>query len=917
MFAFALEVSVSSAFLWPVKATFLLAVAWGLHASLRTVNPRWQVCLWRTTLVALVGLPLLGLVIPRWHIAVPANQQVVFDDPLIDGVAEAETMKFPSYGIAGENGMSSLELTTMESSASAQVIRLPMAESTVRETAVANAGTVNGKLVAVSIWFVVAGTLLLRLLLSFLRVRSLIRNSVPAEPDLIELASQAMKETGLRRLPEIRTSRSVAIPFVTGALRPVVVLPVAAEHTAEASELKLILTHELGHVAGRDVLWAMLAYIVRSLLWFHPLAWRMPSAHQMACETVCDALATQNDSARATYQSLLAKLALLVNDHHVVRGNVAMSATAEITRRLRRLEDHISSQSLSPSRRLLVMTASLVFVSTIATATLVPRRAAAETPAAKQSDSDTAIAQDEADNSNDKWTVRLSAIDTDTRIPIAGAEFTVQIGEDSTPYQANNEGSCSVMIPSRNPRYCYFKVRAEGYTPMRGFWANHTNRTDKLPEEVTFRMTRGITVGGTVVDEENEPIAGATVWFSAGNQVTEERLEQSFHEEEYITDEQGRWRCPIAPQEMNSATFKVNHPDYARITTGFGIDRQIDELRTQTHSWTLKNGFVIRGVVTGPDGLPVEDAHLAVGTSKSYDDDGPFAVTDADGRYEFRRVRPSSKGNNSQRPFQMSVTVLPKGLAPQMAVVPGTGDVALEPSTWNERSMDFQLDEGHPLRVRVTDNQDKPVKKVRIFPSEWRDGTDGLRVLRKHGIPEHTNEEGIWLWDSAPSGQKLKYDIVSRGYMSVRKKTLVAGDDAKIRIAASRPHILTGHVIDADTNQPIDEFVIQQGFEGMSQREHPDGVWWTNNTRARDGRYRRVLSRSKPCYRWKFVAKGYQPFASDSIPVGEGEFILNVELKKISRRNDKPAQKEKAAVLKQISGSAASRPTNSIQTISS
>ena len=92
--------------------------------------------------------------------------------------------------------------------------------------------------------------------------------------------------------------------------------------------------------------------------------------------------------------------------------------------------------------------------------------------------------------------------------------------------------------------------------------------------------------------------------------------------------------------------------------------------------------------------------------------------------------------------------------------------------------------------------------------------------------------------------------------------------------------VLTGHVIDAETKEPIDEFVIQKGFEGMNRPDYPDGVWWTSNKQGRNGHYRRVVSTRKKSYRWRFLAEGYEPFTSDSIPVTEGEVTLHVELKK-------------------------------------
>jgi len=647
MSSFIHELSVASMSVWVVKATFLLAVAWGLHVLLRSANPRWHVCLWRTTLVGLVGLPVLALVVPNLHIDVTVEPLVnSSDDEPADSAAGEQLAALRLLTFAEEKGMRRLDANSTDALRATEFSDLQTVESTADQSIF---GTVDGKLVAISNWLTVAGLLLLRLILGSIRIRRLIRNSVPGESRLIDLAAGVMEDSGLRQLPDIRTSTSVSVPFVAGLIRPVVVLPAGAEHTVDTSELKLILTHELGHVAGRDVPWAMLACIVRSLMWFHPLVWRLPSAHQVACETVCDALATRNDSTRVTYRSLLAKLALLVNCPYAAGNAVSMSATAEITRRLRRLEHHIPSQPLSRRRRLVAMTVGLVSLTTIAAITQVPRVNADETPAAKQPDGDTATTQSKADGT--AWVIRLKAIDADTGTPIANPEFTVQLGEESTHYARNDEGAFSAAIPSRNPRYCYLKVRASGYTPMRGFWANRTNLVDELPEELTFRMTRGITVGGTVLNEEAQPVPGATVWLSAGTHVPEERIEQSFHKEELTTDQHGQWRCSIAPREMNSASIKVDHPEYAFIATRFSIDQQIDKLKALSHSWTLKEGFVIRGIVTGPDGSPVEGAHLAVGTLNNYHDNGPFAVTDAGGRYEFRRVCASIQSGNSQRSY--------------------------------------------------------------------------------------------------------------------------------------------------------------------------------------------------------------------------------------------------------------------------
>ncbi len=871
------------------KATLLLSAGWILHRILRPANPRWRVLLWRTALVGLGLLPVLQLLVPRWQIELLTPQRPAALESLSPGMPATSRIAPPATAtsLTGESTLPSSEVAGH----STKVENSPGAPAGTRTFEAESVGRTGWQTSALTIWLSVAGLLILQLFRNGVRVRRLIRQAEPAPAAVVEIARKATGDSGLLSIPEIRVSSLAAVPFAAGLFRPVVIVPESIVQEGDAQELRLILTHEFGHVAGRDLPWATAAWTIRGLLWFHPLVWRLPAAHQVACETVCDALAARCDASRAAYRRTLARLALACNRSPSLDCSVVMSATAEITQRLRRLARHIPCERLPLRRRVEATSIGFIGLATIAAVVVVPYVEAIEPPvvaspsepangskATTQNESSAAV-NPNGQNDDSTWTIRLQAIDADTGNPIANPEFLVQLGKTETSYDGDEKGEFAAEIPSRTPRYCYLKVRADGYTPMRGFWGNRSFDTrDALPERLTFRMTRGITVGGVVLNERQQPVEGATVLFSAGARQPEQRIEQSFWQEQYTTNELGQWRCPIAPREMNSGSININHPDYALVTSNWGVGHAVEELKAQKHTWTLKDGFVIRGVVTDPDGSPVAGAHLAVGYLNSYAPEGPFAVTDAEGRYEFRRVRSAAQTDSRKKPDQMSVTVLVQGLAPRMEVVPGTGERELGTSIWEERTMDFQLDEGEPLAIRLSDSDGQPIEDAWIFPSEWRDGTDGLTVLREHGIPQHSDEDGLWRWDTAPGDELIKYDILGRGFMEIRGKTLVAGKEYTLGLI--RPQVLTGYVIDADTKEPIDEFVIQKGFEGMSRLDYPDGVWWTSNRQGRGGRYRRVVSMPKASYRWRFVAEGYEPFASESIPVQEGEVTLNVELKK-------------------------------------
>ena len=55
-------------------------------------------------------------------------------------------------------------------------------------------------------------------------------------------------------------------------------------------------------------------------------------------------------------------------------------------------------------------------------------------------------------------------------------------------------------------------VRKTGFVPSHAMWAEQFQSDgDKVPEEFTFRLTRGTEIGGVVVDEKGEPIEGVKI----------------------------------------------------------------------------------------------------------------------------------------------------------------------------------------------------------------------------------------------------------------------------------------------------------------------------------------------------------------------------------------------------------------------
>jgi hypothetical protein len=126
----------------------------------------------------------------------------------------------------------------------------------------------------------------------------------------------------------------------------VIVLPQGLARESDAAAIRMILGHELAHLAGRDLWWSLGQRCATIVLWFHPLMWRVGRAHRLACEMVADGLVA-GPGGRGDYAQLLAKLALLAHRGLAAEAGIAMLATSEITQRLIQLGSAVNVRRLS------------------------------------------------------------------------------------------------------------------------------------------------------------------------------------------------------------------------------------------------------------------------------------------------------------------------------------------------------------------------------------------------------------------------------------------------------------------------------------------------------------------------------------------------------------------------------------------
>jgi hypothetical protein len=120
--------------------------------------------------------------------------------------------------------------------------------------------------------------------------------------------ARIQSELGLHHPVRVQLHDSVAVPFVTGWRRPMLILPASAQAWDPAAR-RATLIHELAHLKRRDLQTTLLLHLVCGLLWFNPLVWHCTRRAQLEMEKACDDCVIQHGTSVRTYASHLLRIA--------------------------------------------------------------------------------------------------------------------------------------------------------------------------------------------------------------------------------------------------------------------------------------------------------------------------------------------------------------------------------------------------------------------------------------------------------------------------------------------------------------------------------------------------------------------------------------------------------------------------------
>jgi TonB family protein len=157
------------------------------------------------------------------------------------------------------------------------------------ETALpAPAGTPNPIAVLPWLWLAGVGLAFSRLVAALFRLRAITRGATPVEDGVWRtVCDDLCRALGLATPVRLLHSTHPSLLATWGSRRPVIVLP----HTALSwppDRVRVVLAHELAHVARGDWRHQLLGETLRALHWFNPLAWRVCRLLRVESERASD-----------------------------------------------------------------------------------------------------------------------------------------------------------------------------------------------------------------------------------------------------------------------------------------------------------------------------------------------------------------------------------------------------------------------------------------------------------------------------------------------------------------------------------------------------------------------------------------------------------------------------------------------------
>lgn len=210
------------------------------------------------------------------------------------------------------------------------------------------------------IWFFVALIILFDCLLRYVYfLKNVKKNCVRiTDSPIINLENFLCAKLNVQQRPALYESPTAFSPVTIGLWNPVIFLPKGFSREKDLTSLKLILHHELVHVARKDLLYKWVCQLLLCIHWFNPLLYQINKLINSDCELSCDEqiLAQLTTFGKQLYGNVLLDTAEQTID---IKKNAFSTTLLEDKKDLKKRLNHILHYKKVPRSRLLFSTCTL------------------------------------------------------------------------------------------------------------------------------------------------------------------------------------------------------------------------------------------------------------------------------------------------------------------------------------------------------------------------------------------------------------------------------------------------------------------------------------------------------------------------------------------------------------------------------
>lgn len=349
---------------------------------------------------------------------------------------------------------------------------------------------------------------------------------------------------------------------------------------------------------------------------------------------------------------------------------------------------------------------------------------------------------------------------------------------------------------------------------------------------VDFVAVPGLTVSGTVQTESGQPVSGAEVTVAhLLSTKTVSSSDGSFTLTNVPSFSQG---YSTLPHDF-TLQLLATHPQY-----GSGQSDPLPASDQQTLNnivITMYQSCSLSGSIVDSNGMPVSDAAVQLQDTVQ----GKVVQTQSDGGgiFQFEKV-PSVRQIEGQFRGTHILTVQKEGYEKKQQ------ELTLQPG--EAKTIAIKLLGGTIIQGYLSDNNRKPLAGV-VVTTYLPDGGKATAV---------SDDGGIYKLQSLPQGQyDIQFRLDSNPPLSAFLYGVEAGNTSANAVLIHQEWISQGTVFDADTNQPIKQYMIS--IEGTPS-EHPNKHFaFTKSINSPDGKFQLVYN-EPGLYSYHFTAPNYQPF---------------------------------------------------------